>query len=63
VPLLVTERIVKADVPVSAMETRTLGPPACGTGGRNSDDGKVALADLEHVALEDRVVVIAFDSD
>jgi hypothetical protein len=64
VPLLVTEGIVKADAVVSR-----LGVCVAGIGGvwswrsTNDHDGKVASADWENVALNDRDVLLVFDSD
>jgi hypothetical protein len=63
IPLWITEGIRKADAAVSA--------GLCCIGllgvwnwrGRNEHGGKVALADWESIALNGRVVYIAFDSD
>ena len=63
-PLIVTEGIVKADAAVSRMGVCTVGLAGVWNWrGSNTDDGKVALADWEHVALADRHIVVAFDSD
>jgi hypothetical protein len=63
VPLWITEGIRKADAAVSAGMccVALLGVDAYR--GTNSDGGKVALADWESVALNGRLVYIAYDSD
>lgn len=63
VPLWITEGSRKADAAVSAglCCIALLGVTAFR--GTNKDGGKVALADWEHVALNDRRVYICFDSD
>ena len=63
IPLFVTEGIKKGD----ALASRGLCTVALigvwNWRGKNAKGGKTALADWEHVALNDRVVYIVFDSD
>ena len=63
VPLFITEGPLKADAlaTVGLCAVALLG--VWGWRGRNDDGGKVALADWEFIALNDRQVYIAFDSD
>jgi Domain of unknown function (DUF3854) len=64
VPLLITEGVVKGDAAVSHLGLCTvsvLGVSAFR--GRHDQDGLTALADWEHVALNDRDIIVCFDSD
>lgn len=62
-PLVITEGPIKADAAVSAGLDCVALLGVWAWRGSNTDDGKVALPDWEYVALNDRTVVIAFDSD
>jgi hypothetical protein len=63
-PLLVTEGVVKGDAAVSCLDVCTISLAGVWNWrGSNDDDGKTALADWEFVALNDREVVVCFDSD
>lgn len=64
VPLVITEGVVKADAGVSRLSVCVVGIAGVWAWrGRNDDDGRVALADWEHVALNGRDVIVCFDSD
>jgi hypothetical protein len=63
VPLVVTEGPIKADAAASAGLAAVALLGVWSWRGRNEDGGKVALPDWEHVALNGRRVVLAFDSD
>lgn len=62
-PLVITEGPIKADAAVSAGLDCVALLGVWSWRGSNDDGGKIALADWEYVALNDRHVVIAFDSD
>ena len=64
VPLVITEGIVKADAGVSRLGVCVVGIAGvwCWRGA-NDDGGKTVLADWEHVALNDRDILVVFDSD
>jgi hypothetical protein len=62
-PLLVCESAPKADSCISAGHVAVAINGVWGWRGTNSQGGKTALADWEAIALNDRSVVIAFDSD
>lgn len=63
VPLFVTEGVRKADAGVSAGLCVVALLGVWNWRGRNDEDGLVALADWESVALKGRHVYIVFDSD
>ncbi len=63
IPLLVTEGIRKADAAISRGLTCIALLGVFNFRGRNEHGGKVALADWESVALNDRQVYLVFDSD
>ncbi len=63
VPLFITEGPIKADSAVSAGLCCVALLGVWSWRGTNDKGGKTVLADFEHVALNDRRVVIAFDSD
>lgn len=63
VPLWVTEGARKADAAVSAGLVCVSLPGVWGWRGTNSNGGKTALPDWEHIALKGREVNICFDSD
>jgi hypothetical protein len=62
-PLVITEGPVKADAAVSSGLDCIAVIGVWAWRGTNQHGGKVALADWEDVALNDRLVVVAFDSD
>lgn len=63
-PLVITEGAKKVDAAVSNGLTCTIGLQGVyGWRGTNGHGGKTALADWEHIALNNRTVFIAFDSD
>jgi hypothetical protein len=62
-PLFITEGIRKADAAVSAGLCCVALLGVWNWRGTNDAGGKVALSDFESIALNDRVVYIAFDSD
>ncbi len=62
-PLWVTEGVRKADAAVSAGACCIALLGVWNWRGRNRAEGKTALADWEHVALNGRTVLLAFDSD
>src|SRR5260370_47246 len=62
-PLLITEGARKADAAVSLGLCCVAILGVWNFRGTNEHGGKVALGDWEHVALNDREVYIAFDSD
>ena len=62
-PLVITEGPIKADAAVTAGLDCVALLGVWAWRGSNDDGGKIALADWEYVALNDRLVVIAFDSD
>lgn len=63
VPLFITEGVRKADAAVSAGLCCVALLGVWNWRGSNSDGGKTALSIWESVALKDRTVYIAFDSD
>jgi hypothetical protein len=63
IPLWITEGIRKADAAVSAGLCCIALLGVWAWRGRNEQGGKTALADWESIALNGRVVYIAFDSD
>jgi AAA domain/Domain of unknown function (DUF3854)/Bacterial regulatory protein, arsR family len=63
VPLWITEGARKADSAVSAGLCCIAISGVFGWRGRGEDGGKTALADWESVALNDRSVLLTFDSD
>lgn len=63
VPLWVTEGSRKADAAVSAGLTCVSLAGVWGWRGRNSKGGKLAVADWHDIALNERRVILAFDSD
>ena len=63
VRLWITEGVLKADAAVSAGLCCVAVLGVWNWRGANSDGGKVALADWEHVALNGREVSIVYDSD
>lgn len=63
VPLWITEGVLKADAAVSAGLCCIALLGVWNWRGTNADSGKTALADWESIALNDRQVYIAFDSD
>ena len=63
VPLWITEGALKADAAVAAGLCCVAVLGVTSFRGTNNAGGKVALADWEQVALNDRQVFIAFDSD
>lgn len=62
-PLFITEGARKADAAVSAGLVCISVSGVWNWRGTNSKGGKTALPDWEHVALNDRVVYLVFDSD
>lgn len=63
-PLFITEGAKKVDAAVAAGMISTIGLQGVfGWRGRNENGGSTVLADWEHIALNNRTVVIAFDSD
>jgi hypothetical protein len=63
-PLLITEGVVKGDAAVGCLDVCTISLVGVWNWrGSGDDGGKVALADWEFVAVNDRDVVICFDSD
>ena len=64
VPLVVTEGLVKADAGVSRLGVCVVGIAGvwCWRGS-NEDGGKTVLADWEHIVLNDREIIVVFDSD
>lgn len=64
IPLLITEGAKKVDSAVSHGFLSTIGLQGVyGWRGKNEKGGSTALADWEDIALKDRKVIIAFDSD
>ncbi len=63
VPLWVTEGVKKADAATLAGLACIALPGVWSWRGRNEAGGKVAIADWHDVALNDRRVILAFDSD
>lgn len=63
VPLWVTEGVKKADAAALAGLCCVALPGVWSWRGRNPHGGKVAIADWHDVALNDRRVILAFDSD
>jgi hypothetical protein len=63
VPLLVTEGVKKADAAACAGLACVALPGVWSWRGQNGHGGKTAIADWHDVALNDRRVVLAFDSD
>jgi hypothetical protein len=63
VPLLITEGIPKADAAVSMGLCCIALLGVWNWRGTNSEGGKTALPDWESIALNDRTIYIAFDSD
>lgn len=63
IPLIITEGARKADSAVSRGLCCVALLGVWNWRGRNEHEGKVALPDWEHIALNDRRVWIAFDSD
>lgn len=63
VPLWVTEGVKKADAAALAGLACVALPGVWSWRGRNGAGGKVAVADWQDIALNDRRVVLAFDSD
>lgn len=63
VPLWITEGVLKADAAVSAGLCCIALLGVWNWRGTNADSGKTALADWESIALNEREVYIAFDSD
>jgi hypothetical protein len=62
-PIVITEGARKADAAVSAGLLAIDLVGVCSWRGRNRDGGLTALADWESIALNDRTVYLAFDSD
>jgi hypothetical protein len=62
-PLVITEGPLKADAAVTAGLDCVALLGVWSWRGTNDDGGRVALADWELVALNDRTVIVAFDSD
>lgn len=63
-PLVITEGAKKVDAALSHNMLCTIGLQGVfGWRGKNEHGGSTALADWEHIALNNRVVIIAFDSD
>src|SRR5262249_62400346 len=62
-PLVVTEGARKADAAASVGLCCIAVAGVWNWRGTNDDGGTVALPDWEHVALNDRSVLLAFDSD
>lgn len=63
-PLIITEGAKKVDAAVSAGLVTTIGLQGVyGWRGKNAQGGSTALADWEAIALNNRQVLIAFDSD
>jgi hypothetical protein len=63
VDLIITEAPIKADSAVSAGLPCVAINGVYGWRGRNAQGGTTALADFDDIALKDRMVSIAFDSD
>lgn len=64
IPLVITEGAKKVDAAVTAGWRCTIGLQGVfGWRGKGEQGGKTALPDWEQIALNDRKVVIAFDSD
>ncbi|MFI5041718.1 MAG: DUF3854 domain-containing protein [Acidimicrobiales bacterium] len=64
VPLLITEGVVKGDSAVSSLDVVTISLAGVWNWrGGNDLGGKVALPDWEYVALNDREILVVFDSD
>ena len=63
VPLLIVEGIKKGDAAASRGACVVVVSGVDNWRGKNARGGKTALADWEHVALNGRLVRIAYDSD
>lgn len=64
IPLIITEGAKKVDAAISAGWVSVIGLQGVyGWRGKNADGGSTALADWESIALNNREVLIAFDSD